>query len=167
MEFTSRTAAKAAGLHQRTVIKWSDEGFVVPSEPRNTYEPRVYSEQDVAALMLAKVALEYGWPREDVAEMVEMAQKSDEKQQRNAGIVAFKAPGMEAGFVRQVWTPNVKHPKEARSIKSLEEKGLLIQQVSLYDLVQIRLKIIHKRYSEEGMRERETNADADDEDAIF
>jgi hypothetical protein len=63
--------------------------------------------------------------------------------------------------------PNVKDPRDARSLKVARERGLLLQQVSVYELVQSRLKIVRERYSEEAMREREKKADTGGEDDIF
>jgi DNA-binding transcriptional MerR regulator len=141
VEFTSKEAADGAGLHQRTVIKWSEEGLVVPSEPRRKYEPRKYSEQDLAALMLAKAALFSDIPREDVAEMVKMVQKSDEKQQKNAAIICTTGIDEWDGFVDQRWIPNVKG-QEAD-----EEIGVILLTTSLYDLVQWRLELVHQRHA--------------------
>ena len=155
MEFTSKEAADIAGLHQRTVIKWSEEGLVAPSEPRRKYEPRKYSEQDLAALMLAKAALYSHIPREDVAEMVKMAQKSDEKQQKNAAIICTKGVAGWDGFVHQRWIPNVKDHEAAEMIEYDEEMGVILQQTSLYDLVQWRLELVHLRCASQNRSRRE------------
>jgi DNA-binding transcriptional MerR regulator len=165
--FTTKVAAEVAGVHQQTVIRWAKEGFIKPSVPRRKYEPRKYTEQDLAALMLANAAFDFGWPREEVAAMVKMAQKSDEKQQKNAAIVAFKGFNEKEGFVTQSWAPNLKDPRVARALKVAREGGFLLQQVSVYELVQSRLKIVRERYSEEAMREREKKTDTDGEDDIF
>jgi hypothetical protein len=97
--------------------------------------------------MLAKAALYSDIPREDVAEMVKMAQKSDEKQQKNAAIICSRGVGNWDGFVQQRWIPNVKDQEAVEWIEAEEELEVIIQQTSLYDLVQSRLKSAHRWYA--------------------
>jgi DNA-binding transcriptional MerR regulator len=149
--FTTRVAAEVAGVHQQTVIRWAKEGFLKPSVPRRKYEPRKYTERDLAALMIAKEAFEAGFYRLDVALMVNMAQKGDEKQQRNAAVFAVKGLDHAEGFVHQCFLPNVKIPEEALQIESWREYDLLLQQVSFYDIVQKMLGCVRETYVNEKL----------------
>ncbi len=74
---TTGGAARLAGLHQQTVIKWSANGFVDPTAPRRKYEPRRYGPRDVAALIAAKYALRCGTRRGEVAALVRRIQAGD------------------------------------------------------------------------------------------
>ena len=143
--FTTKAAAFVAGVHQQTVIRWAEDGFVVPSVDRNKYEPRQYTLQDLAALSVAISAQKYGSPEHKVKEMVDVAQNSDKKQQRNAAIVAARSPvEMEEGFVIQYFFTDVRDSYQAESIKELKEEGRFLQQVSFYDALQGARKDLQK-----------------------
>jgi DNA-binding transcriptional MerR regulator len=146
--FTTKVAAEVAGVHQQTVIRWAKEGFLKPSVPRRKWEPRKYTERDLVALMIANAAIKFGFRRDDLASMAKMAQKSDEKQQRSAVILACKGFDEFEGFVEQYWLPDVNDPEQAEFIKEFGEEGLILQQVSLYDIVQSMLKTVNEKYVE-------------------
>jgi len=149
--FPTSVAAEAAIVHQQTVIRWAKEGIIEPSVPRRKWEPRKYTEQDLAALMIVKAAFHAGFTSHEVAEMVKMAQRSDEKEQRNAAIIACNGRGIWEGFVESFWIPNVKDSSLAEHIKVLIEAEETIQVVSFYDVVQSRLKMVHVRYGEQKL----------------
>ena len=135
--FTTKAAAFVAMVHQQTVIRWAENGFVVPSVPRNKYEPRQYTLQDLSALSVAVSADKVGIPEHTIKEMVDVAQSPNEKQQKNAALVAATRPtgDMEGGFVAQYFFSNVKDPSQAKSIALLKEEGRLLQQLSFYDVL--------------------------------
>ncbi len=152
--FTSKVAAEVAGVHQQTVIRWAKEGFLEPSVSRRKYEPREYTEQDLAALMLANVAFDVGLPRKDVAEMVKMAQKATEKQLRKALVVTVEGVDEYTGFVRQMWIPgNRSRPTDSKTSGPLSV--VQFRSESLYDIVQRMLEAVHERYVKEGLADTE------------
>ena len=135
--YTTRTAALVAVVHQQTVIRWAEDGLVVPSVKRNKYEPRQYTLQDLVAVSVVRTAQKFGIPEHKVLEMVKVAQSPDEKQQKNAAIVAARASGwMQKGFVCHYFYSNVKDPDQAASLRHVKEEGLVLQQVSFYDILQ-------------------------------
>jgi DNA-binding transcriptional MerR regulator len=144
--FTTKVAADAAGVHQQTVIRWAVQGLVKPSVPRRKWEPRKYTERDLAALMLAKVGLSVGFDLDSVVQMVICAQKFDDELQRDAAILVIKGSGEFEGFVQHCWMLDVTDPEQAEKIKVLGEEERILQQVSLYDIVQGLLKTVHERY---------------------
>ena len=156
--FTTKVAAEVAGVHQQTVIRWAKEGFLKPSVRRQKWQPREYTERDLAALMIANAALESGCDREDVANFVKMAQKADEKQQRNAASITLKGFDENEGFVTLCLVGDVKDPDTAEAIKNFREEGLILQQVSLYDIMQSVLTTVHESYVDEESIERRARA---------
>ncbi len=66
-----------AGVHQQTIIRWAEAGFVAPSSARLKYEPRRYNTGDTVAVLIAAKALACGMPREEVADLVEDFQRGD------------------------------------------------------------------------------------------
>jgi hypothetical protein len=78
--------------------------------------------------------------------MVKMAQKSSKKEQRKAAIVVVKGFKAFEGFVHQYWFPNVNDPVPAKLIKVCGERGLILQQVSLYDIVERMSETVFLKY---------------------
>jgi len=145
--FTTKVAAEVVGVHQQTVIRWAKEGFFKPSVPRRKWEPRQYTERDLAALWVVRAAIGVGIQPSDVAEMARMAQKGDEKQQKNAAVICIKGEGPWYGFVLQTWISNVKEKEAAAMIKAQRATvGEIFQQTSLYDIVQLSLRMVRSNY---------------------
>jgi DNA-binding transcriptional MerR regulator len=159
VKFTSKSAADAAGLHQRTVIKWSEEGFVVPSAPRRKYEPRIYSETDVVALMIAKAALQFDFLRDEVAEMVKVAQSEDEEKQKNARLIAVEGIEQHAGFVLQMWVPDIASPNIDKIDKAVIENETPIRETSLHAVIEGIRAYLRVKCEREGIVGTEVEAE--------
>jgi DNA-binding transcriptional MerR regulator len=154
--FTTRVAAEVAGVHQQTVIRWAKEGFLKPSVSRRKYEPREYTERDLAALMLANIAFDVGLPRKDVAEMVKMAQKGSEKQLKKASIGVFEGIREYKGFVRQVWFSGKHAVDDSNSPEVLGfDRQVRVRGEKLYDIVQRMLEAVQERYVKKGFADTE------------
>ncbi len=154
--FTTKVAAEVAGVHQQTVIRWAKEGFIKPSVPRRKYEPRKYTERDLAALMLANVAFDVGLPRKDVAEMVKMAQKGDETQLKEATVGIVEGIDEFKGFVRQIWIRSFSSPPDDDASGVLVADGIVqIRGENFYDIVQRMLKEVQEKYAEKEFDDTE------------
>jgi len=158
--FTTKVAAEAAGVHQQTVIRYALTGFLKPSVPRQKWEPRKYTERDLAALMIARAGFSVGLSHEDVAEMVKMAQKSNETQQKNAAMVTVKGFNGFAGFVHMYWFSNTSDRAPAELIEMCDERGLILQQVSLYDIMESMGTTVFKKH----VRHRLDGIDEDEQE---
>jgi DNA-binding transcriptional MerR regulator len=157
--FKTSVAAKVAGVHQQTVIRWAKQGLLEPSVPRRKWQPREYTVQDLAAARVAASALSYGFDRDEVAEMVKMVQSGDEEKQKKAGIVAISALGGGAGFINQYWISNVDDPEQAERLKKLDEGGLVIFETTFYKIAQSIIKEITRNYVDEKPASTEPGAD--------
>jgi DNA-binding transcriptional MerR regulator len=157
MEFSSTQAAKAAGIHPQTAIKWSGEGLVNPKKGHVEYHPRRYSVQDVVALMVAKAALEFGFDRKHVKEMVKLAQGANLARQKKAAIVALQ--GDSPGFIRQAWYSNVKDPKQAKELAQLTKEKRVINTARFDEIIKGMLGKVQETQVFKALAEAEGGVD--------
>jgi DNA-binding transcriptional MerR regulator len=148
LEFSSTEVAKHAGVPYQTLISWEGAKILRPSLRRRKGQRR-YTVVDLVAAMMAEAAFSQGFPGKAVREIVKMAQKANEEQQRNAAIVAYRSE--TPGFMRQAWYPDVNDPESASEIEQLRKDDLILDEATVYNIIQAMMKTIHEKYLDEKM----------------
>jgi len=148
--YQTGAAAEMVGVHQQTIIKWANSGVLHPSKKRRTKDsPRKYTVQDLVALMVAKAAYDFRFPRKALKEMAQMAQRADKSELKRAAVIAYRSE--TPGMIRMAWYPNVNNPAHKKEIAELRRMGRLVDEASMEKLTEEMYRQIDKKLTERAL----------------